>query len=336
MLFVVLLVFGKRVSYEQSIKSFFADDDPAMNQYQLAAKSFGDDNFVFVAYDDSALFTPAGMDRVSALAEAVGPNNVGGVVRVEALDTMPLLWKIDDTLLPVARAPAMARNFLMNAAKQAVRGIDLKKNAMTVGGAIRSTADPQAIAEIRQRVTHHPLFRGTVIDETGNTTAVVVRLKKTGDHDIMATVDALRRQADAFARKNGLGRPWIVGPPVLLADGFTSIEVDGRRLAVVGMVLIGIVTLSAVRSLWWALVPILSGWVVWLATETVLSALNLEASAFQGVALVACKIIVLNDDARSEPPRNPLPRRAAGVNLTRGWRAPRRSAPWPRRSSGAR
>ena len=31
----------------------------------------------------------------------------------------------------------------------------------------------------------------------------------------------------------------MVGPPVLLADGFTAIEIDGRRLAVVGMILIG-------------------------------------------------------------------------------------------------
>ncbi len=36
---------------------FFADDDPNMAVYQKAAASFGDDNFVFVAYDDPELFT---------------------------------------------------------------------------------------------------------------------------------------------------------------------------------------------------------------------------------------------------------------------------------------
>jgi len=66
---LLLLAFGKRVSYEQSIKSFFAEDDPNMVAYQEAARAFGDDNFVFVAYDDPDLLTPAGMDRVAELVK---------------------------------------------------------------------------------------------------------------------------------------------------------------------------------------------------------------------------------------------------------------------------
>ncbi len=107
------------------------------------------------------------------------------------------------------------------------------------------------------------------MDASGTTTAIVVRLKKTGDHDVKATVGSLRARADRFALEHGLARPAVVGPPVLLADGFSSIETDGRRLALVGMTLIFFVTLSAVRSLWWALVPIVAGWLVWLATEAV-------------------------------------------------------------------
>ena len=37
------------------------------------------------------------------------------------------------------------------------------------------------------------------------------------------------------------------------------------------MVLIGLVTLSATQSLWWALVPLMAGWAVWLATSWVLA-----------------------------------------------------------------
>ena len=72
-LLVLLAWTGKRVSYEQSINSFFADDDPDMAVYQQAAATFGDDNFVFVVYDDPALLTPAGMDRVAELADGLGP-----------------------------------------------------------------------------------------------------------------------------------------------------------------------------------------------------------------------------------------------------------------------
>lgn len=327
-LLVTLIVAGKRVSYEQSIKSFFADDDPVMTVYQKAARSFGDDNFVFVAYDDPDLFSRGGMDRLAELAAAVGPRSVEGVLRVESLDAMPLLWSVDDTLLKVVQAPPLAREFLLNAAKRAVRGMDLRNNAMTVGGSVRAASvagDAAAVRAVRARVTRHPLFLGTVVDGSGTTTAVVVRLKKTGDHDVMKTIGAVRARADAFARLNKLGRPSVVGPPVLLADGFSAIESDGRRLAFVGMLLIFLVTLSAVRSLWWALVPIVVGWVVWLATEAVLATFHLKL-ALSGGPLVA-QIIVLTMPAashlaihfRDDRRREADPRAAARTTLRAVW-----------------
>jgi predicted RND superfamily exporter protein len=94
-----------------------------------------------------------------------------------------------------------------------------------------------------------------------------------------------------------LNRPSLVGPPVLLADGFTAIEQDGRRLAVAGMLLIALVTLAATGSPWWALVPILCGWTVWLAAEHVLAGLNLKL-ALSGGPIVA-QIIVLTMPAAS-------------------------------------
>jgi predicted RND superfamily exporter protein len=141
------------------------------------------------------------------------------------------------------------------------------------------------------------MFRGTLIDASGSTTAVVARLKRTGEHNVIATVRALRAEADAFAKRHGLARPAVVGPPVLLADGFAAIEVDGRRLAVVGMLLIALVTLSAVHSVWWAIVPMLAGWTIWLATETLLHLFHIRLS-LSGGPLVA-QIIVLTMPAAS-------------------------------------
>jgi predicted RND superfamily exporter protein len=107
----------------------------------------------------------------------------------------------------------------------------------------------------------------------------------------------LRAAADQFAARHGIARPAVVGPPVLLADGFAAIEVDGRRLAAVGMVLIALVTLSAVHSLWWAIVPLVAGWTIWLATETLLGLFHIKLS-LSGGPLVA-QIIVLTMPAAS-------------------------------------
>ena len=104
-------------------------------------------------------------------------------------------------------------------------------------------------------------------------------------------------------------------------------RVDGRRLAVIGMILIGVVTLSAVRSVWWAIVPMLAGWVIWLATEEILARFGIKL-ALSGGPLVA-QIIVLTMPAashlaihfRDDRRREADPRRAAGATLALGRRA---------------
>jgi predicted RND superfamily exporter protein len=297
-LFMALAMAGKRVTYEQSIKSFFADDDPYMAVYQQAARTFGDDNFAFLVYEDPKLLTNEGMARVSELAESVSPAHVEAAQRVESLDSMPLAWAIDDALLAMDRLPALARNLAKNAARRAIKNVDLKTSAMTVAGAVRAAAgNTAALAALKDRLTKHRLFVGSLIDAAGTTTAVVVRLRKTHEHNVIGTTQVLRRLADDFATRHHLRRPAVVGPPVLLADGFTAIEVDGRRLALVGMELIGVVTLSAVQSLWWAIVPMLASWVIWLATEAILASLNIKLT-LSGGPLVA-QIIVLTMPAAS-------------------------------------
>ena len=166
---VVLLVLlawaGKRVTYDQSISSFFADDDPDMQIYQKAAATFGDDNFAFVVYDDPALLTPAGMDRVAELAAALGPDHVPGAERVESIDSMPQLWAIDDALLALDRLPEFARKFAKNAAKNTVKKIDLKSSSMTVAVPSAPPRTPGQLAALKDRLTRHPLFLGTLIDK---------------------------------------------------------------------------------------------------------------------------------------------------------------------------
>ena len=125
-LLVGLALFGQHVSYEQSIGSFFADDDPIMGVYQKAAATFGDDNFVFLVYDDPDVLTPAGLDRAAELAAAVAPEKIPGVLRVESLDAMPLVWALDDALLAVDRLPAFARKLALDAARRTVKNIDLQ------------------------------------------------------------------------------------------------------------------------------------------------------------------------------------------------------------------
>lgn len=292
-----LLVDGRHVTYEQSIRSFFAPDDPGVVSYQKAAASFGSDNLLFVCYDDPDLLTPAGMDRVRDLAGALGPDRIEGVRSVQSLDAMPVLWRLDDALLALVRLPAFVRGPAIRAVESGLKGqVSVNAEALTIGAAVRA-ASPELLVALRERIVTHPLFLGTLVDVRGTTTAVVVQLKPTAEHDLKVSVLAIREAADAFARARGLPPPAVVGPPALLADGFIAIEKDGQRLALLGMALIAAVMLLAIRSSWWTAVPLLAGWLVWRATETILAAWDLKLS-LSGGPLVA-QIIVLTMPAAS-------------------------------------
>lgn len=287
-----LLVFGRRVDYEQSLTAFFPEGDPNVVAYQRASALFGNDNFVFIGYDDPNLLTPDGMDRLKELAAAVGPDRVPAVTAVDSLDATPQFWRLDDELVRLEALPALLRT----GASAAMRALVQSGASLTIGAAVQHAA-PGAFEGLRARITGHPLLRGVLVSEEGTSTVVVAHLKSMEEQDVKATIAALRAAADRFTARHGLGPAALVGPPVLLADGFTMIEIDGRRLAFTGMALIGLVTLTATRSLWWALVPLLAGWVVWLAAEHVLGSIGLKLSLSSG-PLVA-QIIVLTMPAAS-------------------------------------
>ncbi len=315
---VALLLLGRHVRYEQSLTAFFVDSDPAVLDYQRASAAFGNDNVVFVTYDDPELLTPAGMDRLAELAGSITPATIPAVVDVQSLDRMPLFWQVDDGLLALQKAPSFLRKRLTDALAGNMAGLSQADSPFTVGGAIRRAGGP-ALESLRRSVTTHPLLLGTVVTADARSTALVVRLKPMEEQDPKATVASLRAAADAFAARHNLpARPALVGPPVLLADGFTAIDQDGRRLSIAGMALIGLVTLSITGSPWWALVPILAGWTVWLAAETVMATLGLRLS-LSGGPLVA-QIIVLTMPAAShlaihfrDDRRRGLDRQAAGL-----------------------
>ena len=152
-LLVVLVWAGKRVSYEQSINSFFAEDDPAMRVYQTGGPDIRRRQLRFRSLRRHGLLTPDGLNRVSELAAAVAPDRIPGVQRVESLDAMPLLWAIDDALLALDRLPSFARNMALNAAQRTVKDVDLKTNAMTVNGAVKAAGnDPAALAALKDRL----------------------------------------------------------------------------------------------------------------------------------------------------------------------------------------
>lgn len=292
-----LLAAGRHATYEQSIKSFFAEDDPAIVEFEKWANVFGYDNILFVCYDDPQYLTPEGLVRVAELSRELKASQIDGLTEVQSLATMPPLWSLDDAIEKIDLAPKFLRGAALSAAKRLAGAIPADDSGgLTLATVMKSTPLDQQAA-LAERIRTHPFFERMFTSRDGKTVSLIVQIKPPGEYDAKTVIPAIRKIGDDFAARHNLGKIAVVGPPALLGDGFLAIETDGRRLTRLGLFLIGLVILVGVRSVWWTLVPISAGYLTWLATEWFLVEFGLKLS-LSGGPLIG-QIIVLTMPAAS-------------------------------------
>ena len=270
------------VEFDQSIEGFFPSDHPALLSYERSKQAFGGDQIIFVAYDDPELWTEQGMDRVRILADRIG-DKVPGVDRVDAIDQMPVPWMVDDAV-----AAAVSTRFSLAGVFRMIAG------RTTVKMLVQSVADDEERRDkMRQRICSHPLFSGLLVDATGRTTAVIVRLKTSAETNHRETVLELRRVSDQFATEQHLDRVAVAGPPVLVVDGFVSLDRDNQTLGLVAMVLMTVTMLIAVRNPAWALLSLIAGWSTWEMTRIFITVFHLKLSLSAGPIIAQTVVLCM-------------------------------------------
>lgn len=270
------------VEFDQTIEGFFPPDHPALLSYQHTKRLFGGDQIVFVAYDDPELWTEAGMDRVRTLADRILAE-VPDVDRVDALDQMPVPWRVDRAVEAAVNARAtLAGTLRMVAGRTTVRKL------------VQSVAeDPVRQDRLRDRICAHPLFNGLLVDAEGQSTAVLVRLQPFANDNYRNAVFELRRVADAFARDHRLERVAVAGPPVLVVDGFVSLDRDNSTLGLVAMALMALTMLVAVRNPAWALLSLIAGWTTWELTRIFITIFQLKLSLSAGPVIAQTVVLCM-------------------------------------------
>lgn len=281
---VVLWQVNRPVQFDQSIEGFFPPDHPAVVNYARAKQAFGGDDFVFVAYDDPELWTAAGMARLRELTGLIR-QQVTGIARIDSLDQMPLPWKVDAAVETLLGLPPLRRPLALPGLVAALATVATEVQA--------NQARPESIEALRSRLVAHPLFRNWIVDPQGQSTALVVRLNPPDRVDQTQAVTGLRRVVDEFGSANSIDHIAVAGPPVLLADGFMSLERDNRRLGAVAMGLMALAMLIAVRSPWWAILPLVSGGATWLLTEAFLNWFDLRLSLSAGPIIAQTVVLCM-------------------------------------------
>lgn len=276
-------IFVPPVEFDQTIEGFFPHDHPALLSYEKTKRAFGGDQIIFVAYDDDQLWTPEGMDRVRLLADRIA-EQVPSVERVDAIDQMPVPWLVDDAVSAMSSSNAFS-----------VLGIfKMVAGRVPVSMAVKSVADnPEDQAELRKRLSAHPLFNGLLVDGTGRTTAILVRLDAKAEAERRPAVIALRRVADEFAKEQKIEHVAVAGPPVLVVDGFISLDRDNQTLGVVAMILMTITMLFAVRNPFWALLSLIAGWATWEITRIFITIFHLKLTLSAGPIIAQTVVLCM-------------------------------------------
>ncbi len=93
---------ARQLRFSRSIDAMFDRSDPALVPYARMARTFGGGEAVLCAFDDPALFTPAGIDRLAALTARLAAEP--GIASATSLATTPLGRRIIDVeASPTAR-----------------------------------------------------------------------------------------------------------------------------------------------------------------------------------------------------------------------------------------
>lgn len=123
------------------------------------------------------------------------------------------------------------------------------------------------------------LYRGLLVGEDNETTAVILRLVPEGDASVprAKTIAGIRRIAEAHETRTGLATH-VVGEPVQVHDMFRYVQEDGTVLGWASSILLIAVILVIFRRIRWVLLPVLvvQATLVWTKAILVLSHLQLS------------------------------------------------------------
>ncbi|MGQ0635754.1 MAG: efflux RND transporter permease subunit [Planctomycetaceae bacterium] len=226
-----------QLSFDQSIESLYADEDPHLRDFLDSKRLFGGDELAGVVYRDPELLRPEGLTRVAALSEEL--SRVAGVRAESTQDLASGLEQANSRFL-------------------------------------------QFLKGRRARVLD--FFRGILIGDDDETTAVVLRLKPE-NHELLRqgrsgrgqTIETIRSIAAEHQRRHGF-ETHVVGEPVQVHDMFRYVQRDGLILGWVSLALLVLVILVLFRNLRWVLLPVLivQATLLWTKGILVLSRLQLS------------------------------------------------------------
>jgi uncharacterized protein len=239
---------ARQLRFSRSIDAMFDRSDPALVPYARMARTFGGGEVVLCAYDDDALFTPAGIDRLAALTARLTAEP--GIASATSLATTPLGSRIIDVeASPTARRiVTLLEGYVVGADRRtAAVACTLEPHAATVVTA-RQQAVSRAETIDRLRSIMGELPAGTVAGEPAMLRDGFAMLEWDGTVLAWASV-ALTGSVLLFFFRS---LRWVMVPMgVVLTALWTTrgvLAVAGSQLTMVSTMLSAMITVVAIAT----------------------------------------------------------------------------------------
>lgn len=251
---------SQQLSFDRSLEQMFAVDDPDRLAYERLKQDFGSSDVVLLVYSDDDLFDEdgEGIERLAKVSNRA--SQIDGVREVLSLaEISRLITKLKTT-------SSIFDSFKLFSKGKNADDDDKKFD----GPAILDPGSSLAREYLK-------LFEGYTHGSDHRTAAVACMLVPESEGG-----SQLRSQAIADLGQlvqtlpDDLGPGVLAGEPVMVVEGFSLLEQDGKRLGFWSTVLLGFVILVCFRSLRWLLAPLAVVQWTLLVTQAVLVVSGLE------------------------------------------------------------
>ncbi len=256
-IFAVAYPASRRLEFDRTITAMFSPEEKTFKDYMLLRESFGSNTVVMFVYHDKDLMTQAGIKRNELIADRI--SKIPGVVG--ALSTSRL-----------------------DAAVRQLQPFGLKpdQSALTQGGgnSLGGRFDKLFAGYTHSSDHHHAAI------------VTVLSLESTPE-----TLDALEKLVDQVSLEMLTSiseKPAsIIGEPILIQNGFKTIEEDGLRLATLTILLLSVVVAVSLGSMRFVvLTAILIGWSV-ITTRAIMVWCNVNLSLISSILTAIVTVIAV-------------------------------------------
>lgn len=233
---------SKNISFDHSVRSLFAENNPRLLDYYAMVRDFGSDTVCLVVYQNPELLTAAGLDELAEFSQQL--RKIPGVEETTSLAQMPR-----------PKNPDLAARLLKEALSSVLRA-NITLDRRELFPSLQEWFDRPNVdrQQLREEILECDLYRDVLIGSDGETAAIIVRI----DRQAMATgsfEETLQQMRDLAA--NMPHTPSIVGSPVLIGDVFDYLAEDAQTLTYVSTTTMALVILVLFRNIRWVVIPLL-------------------------------------------------------------------------------